>query len=591
MLLHYRQSWLFEGDSLIQSEDFFLTPNDPLSPVDEKHQTHQAFLDPHFVTKRYGEPMPAACKYPLRFIFLNEERLKKGLPPYPSVACPSYEEFKRKLQFDRAWLVFSSYYLNSPSSAYGHTLLRLERTLADSSKNQLLDIGINYAAVVPDVGPFEYAYRGLFGGFHGQFSLMPYYVKIREYNDYEARDLWSYRIKMTPLEKERLRAYLWELGGGVFPYYFLSENCSYHILYALQMAFAEPLLAQLPFWVIPSDTIKALAAHDRIDQTEVRPSIYQIQKHRRSSLHEEETEILESILAANSLSNFLEGWPPERQMAVLDAGIDVLELQNPIEGEDPKRDQLRRDLLLARAEIPLRSKPLTNLVDKKEDPVLGHDSARSGFGFLTELNGTNSLLLEHRFAYHDLLDPPLGFPKHSVVEFGRIVGTVQGDRVALQELSFVESLVLSPYDPLGENRSWGVGLGLRDMSDSYCGHCLALEATGQWGLAKEARFAGRTFGMLAILMQGRVSGSPGYERSKVAVDFEPKSIFLSEIHPDHRMLLQSSYLHAPESKRHQNLLLEYRWRWRLARGFAIEFFALLETGLANQWGSQLYWYY
>ena len=45
-----------------------------------------------------------------------------------------------------------------------------------------------------------YAVLGLVGGFTGSWSNLPYYYKVREYNNFEARDLWSYDLNLRPDE-------------------------------------------------------------------------------------------------------------------------------------------------------------------------------------------------------------------------------------------------------------------------------------------------------------------------------------------------------------------------------------------------------
>mgnify|MGYP000400942330 CR=1 FL=1 len=102
-------------------------------------------------------------------------------------------------------LVFSAYNVSSPSSAFGHTLLRVskEKLSAKSNKRkyELLDYGINYAASIPEgTNPMLYAFGGMGGIFPGNFSSVPYYYKIREYNDYEARDIWSYELNLSQEE-------------------------------------------------------------------------------------------------------------------------------------------------------------------------------------------------------------------------------------------------------------------------------------------------------------------------------------------------------------------------------------------------------
>ncbi|HEY5678025.1 MAG TPA: DUF4105 domain-containing protein, partial [Myxococcales bacterium] len=110
-------------------------------------------------------------------------------------------------------LVFSSYYLNNPASAFGHTFLRLNKAAAAQSgrRFELVDSGIDYAATADTHNAILYAFKGLTGLFQGHWNNYPYFYKVREYADYESRDLWEYDLDLTPQETARLVAHLWEL--------------------------------------------------------------------------------------------------------------------------------------------------------------------------------------------------------------------------------------------------------------------------------------------------------------------------------------------------------------------------------------------
>ena len=60
-----------------------------------------------------------------------------------------------------------------------------------------------------------------------------------------------------------LVAHLWELGSTYFDYYYLSENCSYHILGAARGGRSRGSSCSIGCAapVIPADTVKALFAN------------------------------------------------------------------------------------------------------------------------------------------------------------------------------------------------------------------------------------------------------------------------------------------------------------------------------------------
>ena len=82
----------------------------------------------------------------------------------------------------------------------------------------------------------NYAFKGLFGGYQGRFSIAPYYVAVKTYGDIENRDIWEYGLNLTQEETSQMLRHVWEMRSAWFDYYFLDENCSYHLLSLLETA-------------------------------------------------------------------------------------------------------------------------------------------------------------------------------------------------------------------------------------------------------------------------------------------------------------------------------------------------------------------
>ena len=146
---------------------------------------------------------------------------------------------------------------------FGHTFLRVDPK-DQTEQTRILAYTINYAAEVPPNPGIEYAYKGIFGGYKGFFSTIPYYLKVKEYRDIENRDIWEYRLNFSPKQIDRLLMHAWELGNAYFDYFFFKENCAYHILSLLEVA--DPslrLTERFHFWTIPADTIRLLSPKSR----------------------------------------------------------------------------------------------------------------------------------------------------------------------------------------------------------------------------------------------------------------------------------------------------------------------------------------
>src|SRR5690606_31123195 len=132
-------------------------------------------------------------------------REQLALTDLPAVTCAEYAAWYADIDPHSTVLVFPDAYLNSPSSMFGHTLLRIDSPDMQDNGTALLSYALNFGAMVEQMdNSMLYAWKGLAGGYPGQFSLLPYRDKISEYSSLENRDLWEYRLDLTPEETGRL---------------------------------------------------------------------------------------------------------------------------------------------------------------------------------------------------------------------------------------------------------------------------------------------------------------------------------------------------------------------------------------------------
>lgn len=180
--------------------------------------------------------------FPARYAWLNRQL---GFDPrlMPPVQCKDYQDFKSAVDARRAALIFTSAYMGNPASFFGHTLLRLD----GKGETPLLSHALNYGAITGSDGGLSFMFKGVFGGYNGIFSVYPYYDTVNLYNNMENRDIWEYRLNLTPEQIDRLVAHIWELGHNSANYYFFSENCSYMLLETLNAALPDQDLTE-PFY-------------------------------------------------------------------------------------------------------------------------------------------------------------------------------------------------------------------------------------------------------------------------------------------------------------------------------------------------------
>ena len=232
-MLHYDKKMNGEYRSIITDSHFFLSKNGAVSPSEELDSTIISFFNNDLKDDEHP-----VCKYPARFSWLKKE-LEIDSKKLPYITCPKYNEVKKNINPQSATLIFPSAYMNSPSSMLGHTLIRINGDAGD-----LLSYAINYSAKATDKNIFISAYRGLFGNYRGSFSILPYYQKLKEYNDLEYRDIWEYELNLAKEETEHIIDHIWELKDIRSDYFFLDENCSFNLLYLLDVARPSARLIQ-----------------------------------------------------------------------------------------------------------------------------------------------------------------------------------------------------------------------------------------------------------------------------------------------------------------------------------------------------------
>ena len=93
------------------------------------------------------------CDFPARAMILNEMGLfiNSGFDH-----CIKYLELKNKLNLHVVSLVFSSYFIEKPASAFGHTFFKLRSYDSTSADNDLLDYGVDFSATVTTPNPILY---------------------------------------------------------------------------------------------------------------------------------------------------------------------------------------------------------------------------------------------------------------------------------------------------------------------------------------------------------------------------------------------------------------------------------------------------
>ncbi len=510
---HYRPSTFGGYESEVDGDNFFVATNGKEDPRAELLATILAFFSERPLALKQGPAQGkadseyATCRFPARLLWLSKE-LQLDLRRLPQRACEKFITFVQEMQPQSLTLVFSSYYLNNPASAFGHSLLRVNKAKQADEKHQaLLDYGIDFSANVDTNNSIVYAVKGLMGMFPGVYRRVPYYYKVREYNDFESRDLWEYELNLSPAQVITVVAHIWELGPSYFDYYYLSENCSYHILGALEVADpALHLLEHVSWPAVPVDTLRALYKNPGLVRSlHFRPSGRTTVHSRLAEFDDEQVGLVGKLLRDPKADLPVE-INKDQEAALLDATLDIADTKYSAElvkkeaDRDFEAKETKQALLERRAGLLVRSEPFRLVPEAGQQPHVGHGTRRLllGSGYGPERGASHEL--GFRLALHALSDPPPGYPESAEIEFMALRARYFVERSLpwLEELSLVRVTSISPWSRFEWPLAWTVRFGWDRLYDSGCDGCLATTGEVGGGMSLSAFSDGLIFYLMTL---------------------------------------------------------------------------------------------
>lgn len=432
--------------SEIDDSAFFLAPDGKNNLTAELDATIRHFNED---ANRSNESV--FCRFPARRAWVEQEM---GIS-FGEGECSEYEALLQKLDPQKVTLVFPSAHINSPASMFGHTFLRID----SSMDSKLMSYAINYAAHTDETNGLLFAYKGLFGGYYGYYSMLPYYEKLKEYRDSETRDVWEYDLNLSRDEVLSMVRHIWELQRINSWYYFFDENCSYHMLWLTEIARPSVRLREHFFYyVIPPETVRAFEEEGLVVAKHYRPS-------KRTKLLEYERQLSpEAIVTVYSLVNGtmspekMQGLPlsaQERQYA-LESAAELVEYHY-IEGKLSKELYAKRyhSLLSQRAAMG-KGEPLE--FKEKPNPDTSHHAAKIEVskGWFEE---RSPFLIGWRPALHDLNGDDTGHLAGAQIEFLDTLVGVEKEKVTLEKLTILSLASIAPVSRFFKPFSWRMKSG------------------------------------------------------------------------------------------------------------------------------------
>ena len=470
---HYETAKLGGWRSYVSDKKFFLAPDGNEHPDHELAATVQALYAPASLGEQHAQ-----CVYPARTRWLKAQL---NLGDLPTPACAEYKKWFKDVSPHSAVMIFPAAYLNSPSSMFGHTLLRIDQADVQADKTSLLSYAINFGAYIEGSdNSILYAWKGLMGGYPGLFALVPYQEKLSEYRSMENRDLWEYRLNLSQEETARMVEHVWELKQIQFDYFFFDENCSYRLLELLQVARPSlRLTEQFPLTAIPTDTVKAVKEAGLVESIEYRPSRERELLSRAEPLNSDEQQWVLNVSADQQQLQdpAFKALPRDRQALIIDAAYRLERYRANGQERDPQRAQRSFELLRA-----INKNPAPELdIPQPGLPEDGHQSRTWQAGLGTRGDrafGEYGL----RMAYHDLNDNAESFPLGAQIEILQMkLRQYEGNHWQFQQLDLATIRSLTPRNELLQPLSWQVTGGLERVPGKHDDETLVSHVNGGGG--------------------------------------------------------------------------------------------------------------
>lgn len=503
---------------------FFLASNGRSDSRTELAATLEGFLDPQAsVINTASEQGDADVQHPqcafiARRTFLVN-RLAIGEAEMPRVDCTHYRNWRDGLGATGLTLIYPEGFMNNPASMFGHTLLRID-VEAPERGQEILGYSVDFTGEPGEDTGVVFILKGILGLYPGRFGIHPYYQQLRRYAEWENRDIWEYRLSTSEAELDLLLMHLWELRGVDHPYFFFTENCSYHLFRLLEAA--NPDLRSrdmLATFVIPIDTVRsALDSPGLVEGIRYRPSPATRLKADLTRLTLRQRALARGLAGEDVTVDDLElvSLAASERAATLDVAYEMLRYSFVQGSRDQAKSQgLARRLLLARSKIVI------DVPGSNETPALPEPSIRPDLGHASSSAAITGgyrddeayIDLAFRPAFHGLMDRAGGYPRHMQIRFFdlNLRYFPERKRVRLEKLTLLEAISLSPRGEIFRPVAWSVSAGLATRRTKESGG-LEDAAIGRVDMGGGVAFEPKSWLHVYGLATGTLDAGPGLRR-------------------------------------------------------------------------------
>jgi len=390
------------------------------------------------------------CRYPSRsnWILKQIPKLKKQIH-IPK--CTALNKELKALGAKHVTLILASAHINSPASAFGHTFLRID----NNPNTPLLSYAVNYAAQTNEDNGFIYAYQGLFGGYKGRYSIDPYYKKLNEYSNLEQRDVWEYTLDLSQEEINKMVRHIFEIRHFYADYFFLAENCSYNLLWLLEVAKDDVhLVRNFKYKAIPIDTLRSILSVGLVKKTTYRPSKRKEILNIAKVIQNNEKALTFAKSDDYNLSS-IEALSKKEKIASLELATALLRIKFS-DQKISKKEYLPKFLNILKSRSKLGSKQKKEII-RPESPEEGHYSTKVSMGYTTD----KTFNARAKIAYHDIYDNDHGYISGAFINFFDTAIEYKENKLQLEEINVLDIKSYALQDAIFKPISWQVALGAK----------------------------------------------------------------------------------------------------------------------------------
>ncbi|MEL0630687.1 DUF4105 domain-containing protein [Psychromonas aquatilis] len=553
---HYHSNFFGGWESEVDEDSFFIASDGKTNPAAELQATLDAFNGKNLTEQ---QKQTFICQFPARFTWLKS----KVDNHWGELNCPELQEWKTVIDPEGITLVFPTAFMNNPSSMFGHTLLRIDAK--DQTRNkELVAFAVNFAADPdPEDNAAMYAFNGLVGSYPGRYSLMPYYRKVREYNDLESRDIWEYKLNLDDKEVEKVLLHLWELQSVYFDYFFIDENCSYQLLSLLQLARENlDLTASFNMHAIPADTVAVLRENGLLQDPNYRPAFGTKLFHYSEQLSDQDLAIARKFTIGETPD--ISERSESDQAAILEIAYEWLNYDFYNKGLDRKVVAPRSTkLLIARSKLKVSS-PYTQPEKPAISPELGHASSRLGLSttFSNEYDYNTSL--SYRLAYHDLLDKSAGYIPGAQISFFDVEASIKDSgHTRLEQLYLIDAIAIPADNRIFDSWSWNIQVGFDRQPD------LIKQSNRFFTQGGYGKTIGNPNTLQAYALGSIEVNGGDITDNRIVFGLGSKLGAIWQVNPDHKAMLTGNIIYLADTDVNYHYNADLDWNWSLSRNWAL----------------------